>query len=307
MIQPRDPALPAHVVERVEQFLATTGGRLGAIERLPLQRLVADYCEKYVALDVEGRPAAFIAVSPASHPQSVREAVDASRSIRAALGATLGAAVLTPWFVGDIAGQSCSITAYCTPMSANRWRNRWQRLTLGPGMLAWLADLTRHSAAEVVAPDERVRAPLQALASTAAVDDATRRAAGAALEAFEQGRWRPRSVVAHNDLWWGNFVQRPRGDAVQPPFRVIDWAGGSTAGMPFYDLVRLCLSLNPGRRRVRRELHAHAALLGCEPAHSLHYLCVALGDLACNLGEWPAEQLAATARSCLATAQGALD
>jgi hypothetical protein len=102
-------------------------------------------------------------------------------------------------------------------------------------------------------------------------------------------------------------VQRRRGDAVAPPFRVIDWAGGSVAGAPFYDLVRLCLSLNTGRRRLRRELLAHATLLGCQPADSRHYLCVALGDLARHLGEWPAEQLAATARSCLDQVQGALD
>jgi hypothetical protein len=66
------------------------------------------------------------------------------------------------------------------------------------------------------------------------------------------------------------------------------------------------MSLNTGRRRFRRELHAHAALLDCQPAQAAHYLCVALGELARNRGEWPEQQLAATARSCLAQLQGVL-
>ena len=305
MIQSRGPALPAHVVERVEQFLGAAA-RLGTIERLPLQRLVADYCEKFVALDVAGRPVAFIAVSPASHPGSVRDAADTARAIQGALGPDLGAAVLAPWFIGDLDGQSYSITAWCKPVSSRRWRSRWERLCMGPGVLAWLADATRHSAAEIVDADDKIRAPLQSLIATAALDDATRRSAAAALDALERGHWRPRSVVAHNDLWWGNFVHRSRIDAHAPPFRVIDWAGGKIDGTPFYDLVRLSLSLNLGRRRLRRELQAHAALLGCQPADSLHYLCVALGDLSRSLGEWPVQELAATARSCLAHARSGL-
>ncbi len=305
MIQSRGPALPAHVVERVEQFLGSAD-RLGTIERLPLRPLVADYCEKFVALDVDGRPAAFIAVSPASHPDSVRQAADSARAIQATLGAELGAAVLAPWYLGDLSGQSYSITAYCAPVSSQRWRSRWERLRMSPGLLTWLGGITRHSAAPIADVDDKVRVPLQALSCAAEVDDVTRRAAGTALDDLERGRWRPRAVVAHNDLWWGNVVHRNRLDRQAPSFRVIDWAGGQTDGAPFYDLVRLCLSLNLGRRHLRRELHAHAAILGCQPADSLHYLCVALGELARHLGEWPPEELAATARSCLAYAQGGL-
>ena len=305
MIQSRGPALPSHVVERVEQFLGSAD-RLGAIERLPLQRLVKDYCEKFIALDVDGRPVAFIAVSPASHPDSVRQASDSARAIQAALGAGLGAAVLAPWAVGDLDGQSYSITAYCTPVSSQLWRSRWERLRMSPGILAWLAGITRRTAAPIEDLDDRVRAPLQALSATVVLDDVVRHAADAALDDLERGRWQPRAVVAHNDLWWGNVVHRSRLDQQAPAFRIIDWAGGSMHGAPFYDLVRLSLSLHQDRRHLRRELLLHAAILGCRPAHSVHYLCTALGDLTRHMGEWPPDELAATARSCLAHAQGGL-
>jgi hypothetical protein len=306
MIQSRSLALPAHVVERVEQFLGSAD-RLGTIERLPLQRLVADYCEKFIALDVRGRPSAFIAVSPASHPDSVRKAADTSGEIRAALGPDLGFAVLTPHFVGDIDGQSYSITAYCTPLSSQRWLNRWQRLRMGSSMLAWLTEVTRHSAKVISDVDDKVRAPLEALASNDSVDEATRQSAASAIEDLDSGRWRPRAVIAHNDLWWGNFVHRSRTVSDRLPFRVIDWAGGKVDGMPFYDLVRLSISLNPCRRRFRHQLQAHAAILGCEPADSLHYLSVAFGELSRNLGEWPVEQFSATARACLGYARRGVD
>ncbi len=43
------------------------------IDRLPLPTLVYDYREKFVALDRAGRRAAFIALSPGTHPHSVPE------------------------------------------------------------------------------------------------------------------------------------------------------------------------------------------------------------------------------------------
>jgi hypothetical protein len=305
MIEPRHSALPADVLERIDEFLGA-GVELGTVEQLRLPKLVDDYCDKFVALDLAGRPAAFIVVSPQTHPDSVRDAAEITRSIQTALGPGLGTAVLVPYFVGDIQGRSYSITAYCQPMSKGRLSGRWQRLRMTPAILSWLEAVARTSMKEVADIEADIRNPLMALAGHDASDDATRIAASVALGELDLGRWRPRSVVAHNDLWWGNFVHRRRGDGSPFPFHVIDWAGACLEGMPFYDLVRVASSLNVTGRRFRQVLRAHCTVLDCRPEHSRNYLCVAFGRLLRNLGEWPEEQFVSTARSCLRFVDAAL-
>lgn len=298
-------ALPDEVRAKIDEYLRP-GQTVGFIDRLPLPQLVDDYCEKFIALDHDGQPAAFIALSPERHPQSVRQAATMAGAVRQALGDRLQQAVLAPWFIGELDGCSYSITPYCKPLSGGRWRGRFQRLRLTRPILGWLEAMTRASAHDAGDIDRSVRAPLTCLARHAKSDQATRDAAQLALAELDKGSWRPRSVVAHNDLWWGNFVERPRGDRADVPFYVIDWAGGRTDGMPFYDLVRVASSLRLGKGRFRRALHRHSAILECQPAQSRNYLCVAFGRLLQNLGQWPEEQFVLTARSCLRSIQEVL-
>jgi len=305
MIEPQSQALPDEVRERIDAYLRP-GREVAVIDRLPLPKLVDDYCEKFVALDRDGRPAAFVAVSPAGHLESVREAAGMARAIRERLGEALGTAVLVPWFVGELQGRSYSITPYCQPVSSGRLSGQWQRLRLARPILRWLEEVTQASMRDISDTDAEVRQPLAALAEHARSDDRTRLAAKVALDELDRGSWRPRGVVAHNDLWWGNFVRRPSGDHGTVPFYVIDWAGGSLDGMPIYDLVRVADSLRLGSERFRRILRSHCSMLGCRPEQSLHYLCVTFGRLLRNLGEWPEEQFVATARSCLRSVEDAL-
>ena len=295
MIESRRPALPANVLERIAEFLGPRRA-LGAVRPLPLGPLVADYCELHRAR--WRRPPCGV------HRRVARVASGLGTGrrrrdplIRIGPGATrwLGDAVLLPAFVGAIDDCSYSITPYCDQPCSRRWIGRWQRWRLTPAILRWLAQVARQTAREIPAAEDSVRAPLQALARHRAVDAATRRAASAALDDFDGGRWRPRSVVAHNELWWGNFVHRADGGAGHEPFYVIDWAGGRANGVPFYDLVRVASSLRVAKRTYRQQVQAHSAILECRPADSLHYLSLAFATLARDLGEWPEEQFALTA------------
>ncbi|MFL6696429.1 MAG: phosphotransferase [Vitreoscilla sp.] len=301
----RGHALPDEVRAKIDAFLRP-GRNVGFIDRLPLPQLVDDYCEKFVVLDGGGQPAAFIAVSPSAHPESVRQAAAVADAIRQTLGDPLKQAVLASWFVGEFDGRSYSITPYCKPVSSGRWSGRLQRLWLTPAILGWLERLTRATMKNIADIDGSVRQPLACLADHAKSDDATRFAAELALEELDKGLWQPRSVVAHNDLWWGNFVWRPGGDRAHVPFYVIDWAGARADGMPIYDLVRVASSLRIGANRFRRTLIDHCAILECQPAQSRNYLCVTFGRLLSNLGEWPEEQFVVTSRSCLRSIQEVL-
>src|SRR4051812_16813832 len=97
--------LSADAMQRIEEFIGPKRG-VGAVNQLPLRQLVADYCDKYIALDGAGEPAAFLVLSPPTHPGSVRDASIAAEAAREALGNPLGDSVLTPHFVGEIEGCS---------------------------------------------------------------------------------------------------------------------------------------------------------------------------------------------------------
>ena len=294
-----EPTLPKDIVATLEQVLSDRGG-LGQVHAAALRRLVSDHCDKFIALDRRDRPVAFIVLSPPDHPRAVATAAERAREVRERLGEALGAAVLTPLHVGESSGASYSITAYCEPISSNRWVARWQRWRLGPAALRWLAAVVEQTAA-AADPGQVERLferPLQALAEHPAVDEDVRAAAASAGEALRSGAWRPRTVLAHNDFWVGNLVQRrdpPRGAA---PFFVIDWAGALIEGHAVYDLVRMSMSLNLAPQQLRALLASHCRALRCTPEAAGHYLVSALGRLCENLGEWPIEQFARTASVC---------
>ena len=305
MTESRERALPADALERVDAFLQPRRG-LGAVRQLPLNRLVADCSDKYIALDKGGAPAAFIAVAPASHPGSVRDGAMRTLAIRRALGDTLGQSVLAPAFVGDIDGCSYSITEYCEPVSHGRWLGRWQRTLLKPKILGWLGDVTRHTSRPAQSGDQGALLSIEALAKHPAVAEEVRQAARTALEELAGGLWQPRQVVAHNDLWWGNFIRQRSHAKEAPAFYVIDWAGGRVDGTPIYDLVRVAMSLRLSKREFRKALLGQCATLECEITQAAHYLCAAFGALSLGLGEWPVAQFALTANSCLLYAASAL-
>ena len=297
--------LPPHAISRIAAFLEP-GKRLGTVTQLQLRPLVADYCKKFIALDSEGRPAAFVSLSPASYANYVLDAVNSARRVADALGPLLSETVLLPHFVGEIEGRSYSITAYRRPLSSSRLRGAWQRSRLRPAAFEWLAQITRESATAITALDEEVSAPLHALATHSAVDISTQHAARSALDALDSGAWQPRSTIVHNDLWWGNFVYRDDGPDSRFHFQVIDWGGAELRGAPMYDLVRLTESFGTGARQLGAQIRDHCEILECAPQQSLHYLSLALARLSLNLGEWPVSQFASTASACLRYASDAL-
>ncbi len=292
------PQLPADILATLDQLLRDRGG-LGQVSAVALRRLVEDHCDKFVVFSRTGQPIAFVVLSPPGYPQVAAHAASSAVQASERLGPQLGATVLTPMHVGESGGASYTVTAFCRPLSANRWVARWQRWRLAPPVLDWLQAVTRHTAAPVdgAQSDALFARPLEALAENRIVDPSVRAGAVAARNALANGRWQPRSVLAHNDLWAGNLLRRPQPGA-GTPFYVIDWAGSRSEGHGIYDLVRIGMSMGLPAGRVRRAVGAHCDVLGCEPAMANHYLASALGHLSLNLGEWPPAQFAQTAAVC---------
>lgn len=179
-------------------------------------------------------------------------------------------------------------------------------MSLAPAVLNWLQRVTRHTATPVPAADLEAAfaRPLESLSCLAQISSSLRQATRSALERLRSGRWQPRWVVAHNDLWVGNILVQP--SAWSSLFicgywqlAIIDWTGAMERGYGVYDLVRLALSLGYGGRRFRRELGRHCSALGCELIDAQSYLAVSLANLSMHLNHFPLERFLATAESCL--------
>ncbi|MDO9357323.1 MAG: hypothetical protein Q7T55_26735, partial [Solirubrobacteraceae bacterium] len=151
----------------------------------------------------------------------------------------------------------------------------------------WLREVTRVSVATPDPDDVEAgfAAPIRRLAEHVAIGETVRHAARDAVRDIETGAWSPRWVLAHNDLWMGNFLNAA--PSSRERYVVIDWGGSELRGHAIYDLVRVAMSLRVSKRRFAAEVQAHCGTLGCQPAQAQHHLIGALARLGENLGEWP--------------------
>ena len=304
----RSSAFPDGAEDILREFLGA-GRRLGSVSELSLNRTVSDYCEKFVVLDDSGKPAAFIIVSPASHPHAVSDAANRAAAVRDALGDRMGANVLTPFRVAVADTRTYAIFPYCTPLSGRRFVGGWERRRLAPKVLRWLEEAAIHSreAVDAESLDRRIVRPLRAIEEASQLDATIRAAAATSLDDLQSGRWCPSTVAAHNDLWWGNLVHGRSTPGGAPEFFVIDWGQGDPLGMPIGDLVRLSMSLGLSPRRCRVWIDRHRQVLDCRPVDVLGYLLVAFGALSLNRGEWPVERFLQAVRVCFRYASDAID
>jgi aminoglycoside phosphotransferase (APT) family kinase protein len=178
---------------------------------------------------------------------------------------------------------------------------RWHRWRLRRPVFSWLRDVTSLTAktpnAEEVVTD--FSDPLHHLADSDFLPDNVRSEAREALDELAAGRWKPMQVAAHNDLWSGNLLVAPAGGKGGPGFAVIDWGASRSEGHAVYDLVRLAMSLRLSRAEFLEELNAHARILGCDVTQMRHHLVAALAYLGDHRGEWPAQQFAEMAKTCV--------
>jgi hypothetical protein len=275
-------------------------GGLGLVCPLELPKLVDDHADKFLVHDASARRSAVVAVSPPNHPRTQWEAAKRAAAARRALGPRIGAAVLVPWHVGETDGVYYTVTPYREPISDARPLRALQRRSLRAHLLQWLAEATARTV-RATTPDEtywRFVVPLQAVVEDPRLGGELRHAASVALADLDAGRWQPRLVLAHNDLWEGN-VLRAQGSPFEWSFSIIDWGGSRTDGWAIYDLVRLALSFGLSRRALARRIEEHAQLLGCAPRYARHHLVAALAGLALEPGSWPLDRFAVVAEQCL--------
>jgi thiamine kinase-like enzyme len=161
--------------------------------------------------------------------------------------------------------------------------------------------VTRRTAADPLPGEIELKfvQPLRVLSQYSALSQAERNAAKEALSELETGRWHPRLVLEHNDLWSGNFLKASPDDQHDWPFVIIDWGGSQLAGHGIYDLVRLSIDFHISPSQFASQLKIHCDALKCEPSQARYYLLSALGTIADNLGYFPVDRFVGTVRGCM--------
>lgn len=284
--------VPPEIDRSVRELLAERGG-FSRMRHLPLARKVADHCEKLIAHDSAGDPAAFIVISPRAHPGAVLDACARARAAHEQLQGAVAEAVLLPWRVGEADGLSFSVTEYALPLGGHDLLSRFRRRSAGRRAIDWLHHVASQTVVDVPDADieSRVAAPLRRLAADAELPASVRAGGREALAALDAGHWRPRQQLAHNDFWWNNLV-RPATPARSGWPYVIDWGGAAVRGFPMFDLLRMSHSLRLPARAFARQLRRGAEAIGGEPAQASHHVLAALAGLGDNLGQWPKAQYA---------------
>ncbi len=278
-------AFPRELREIAEKYFKARQLQLGETE--PVLKLgCADSPYRFSLLDSGSDQVAYIAWSNEQFPFAVDTAAQAALSAAERIGPELAQRVLSPDETGMCLGRSYAIYP---------WRESLGRIALGLAkrsflrkqLLPWLAEVTRVTChiPDQEEIEELFRKPLNSMACSTVLPARLRREAETTLLALEQGRFSPRNVLSHGDLWIDNIlfsrVYRLPISAV-----VIDWGGCRHLGHPLFDLLRLSDDLALGAPLLRDQIALHCQALGVPIEQSPMHLIASLAFLKHNLGEF---------------------
>lgn len=294
-----DPMTPLEVrdalVGPVGEALASAAC-VGSIEPMGPDKPVADQTYKFLVRSREGESLAVVLCSPGVAPDLIARGSRCAAEAKRALGAELGKVVLDPLAEGELKGLSYVVLPYREPLGDKRLVGWLERRRVRPRVFNWLLGLTRQTMRDVSDADRHARfiRPLGQLAEAAGASDAVCRAAERGLNRLEQGKWTPRYVLMHNDLWKGNILLDGHGG-----FVVIDWPGSIVDGYAVYDLSRLAESFGLSGRALGAQVRAHCRVLGCDPQDAVSHLTAGLGHLLQNLEHFPMHRFLPLADDCV--------
>jgi hypothetical protein len=248
-----------------------------------------DVTYKGVITDQNGTPAAFILCANPIGKTLVKDNVEKARAAKALLQAPHSQVIDLPFLNGDVQGISWAIYDLNTPLTRNRWIWQLQKRLLTTLVGKWLIDVVDQTRKTI--PDKErtpaIMSPLESLCRENSFPREMVKSAEDAITRLESGAWNPCTTLAHNDLWRGNIMLPPNARVFTRQFRVIDWAGADTCGIPFFDLFKFLQSFTVPRAHGKKLIQSHCDILECRPMDATGYLLAALGVLGQNLNQFP--------------------
>ncbi len=291
--------LPSQIVEVIDSFMASCGG-LNDVFELPLPKLVEASTHKFIIFNQKKKPYAFLILSSSKSPDSVFENARKAKEIAELLPDNLASSILVPNLCSYSGGKSFSVGMFYRTFSKNMLIRKLQLILTRKSMLRWLYELnelTLSKASDSEIASEFV-SPLEFIVNHPKISQNAKDIARKALYQLSINLWQPYMVMAHNDLWYGNFLidnDNPYG----MPFKIIDWEGSRLRGHGFYDLIRLAYSVSLSKDSFNEELEKHFRLFECSKIQSKFYLLAALGSLGSNLGNWQEKRFVDTVNESL--------
>lgn len=288
--------------EKITGELGSTLASCGLPASISTQRLasgVGDSASIFVVGDK--KPVAILAISPKKFPDLVSVEQEKASRMKRFLGPELGSPIVVPLAQGALGnGRSYALLPRKTPLSDSRIVWPFQRWSLKVHLSRWLQAINVTTTTQETSFD-LYRKSLEHLRGMAGLSDSIKSVSQKALCRLNSGDFVPRATPMHNDLWKGNVLlpsSEDNQDKLSFPFFVIDWRGSRIDGFPFFDLVRLSMSLKFTASELRQELMHSRQSLGCEFSDAPYYVTAALGEIASRNDQFPVQAFLGMAEHC---------
>ncbi len=274
---------------------------------------VADDPSKSFVADSRGRRIGVLILSNPVSPRLVGRSVDRANEAKRRLTAELGSVVLEPIVADTFRGLSYAIWPIQRSLSSSRVLRWLQKRYIRPRALSWLRLAAQHTMCLGIATnalETAFLAPLSQLADDDRFSDEMRNGATDGLERISSREWLPVTILQHSDLWLGNFLLPRDKNCTKRNhygFFIIDWAGATLSGHPFFDLLRFGMSSGATLKHLRSEILAHCDIVHCEIQDVVPYLLAALGTIGMNLEHFPEPRYLAMCRNVFSHAVATLD
>lgn len=270
---------------------------------LSLEDAPADASFKAIFKNADGEPKLFLLCSNSLNPDLIARNVAKARDAKELLGVPLGDTIQMPLKEDRFEGLTWALFTLNQPLSNDPWRWRWEKARLAWPVTTWLTNVVRKSKRPIPDHDlaQTAIAPLNAFAENEGFAMDFRKQANLAIKRIESGSWQPQTILAHNDLWKGNVMlpgpDDPGNNATK--FTIIDWAGSSTGGFAFFDLMKLARSFKFPGLFTKQIIRKQCAVLECAEKDIMGYLLAALGALGMNLENFPPRIYVQMASECI--------
>lgn len=228
----------------------------------------------------------FVTISGEGNPDLVARATRNIRDVRSKLSNRYAEPIVEPLETGVVNGLSFAVWPFLAEFPQGKLSRYIAKHRVRPNVLDWLYGICAetHTPTNV---DERqqIATNLALLHDDRHHPDHVRKAAAGAAERLASGQWLPVQCVQHSDLWLGNIMIAPPGSVMS--FKVIDWAGATCTGYPFFDLFRFAISSNAPSQLIQKNLQLQLDQFGFNRVDIASYVLCALGQMQSNLEHFP--------------------
>jgi hypothetical protein len=289
----------------IRENLENALNELGLSQDLSVIRTESSVADGVAVFAVgRGNKRAILLLSPTKFPDVISQELTKAAAMRNHLGELLGSVIMLPLAQGCLLNRSYALMPFQRPFNNNRIFFALQKHQIKSQVIEWVQNVNeRHNTIPASTDDrEQFVLPLQHLYAMPAADPCIRDAASTALNRPQKGRFRPRFVPMHRDLWKGNILRKIRdhGDTTTAHrFVIIDWRGSRIKGFPIFDLVRVSSSFELAPDQFNAEVIRATKILECDPVDARSYVTTALGEIAINLDQFPLDRFLQLARDCL--------